>query len=77
MNGITWLASYPKSGNTWLRIFVTNLERDEETRASINDLLLLRNEHVRLELVARSFSFEQAHTHLEPRDPPRRAVIEG
>jgi len=38
VKGITWLASYPKSGNTWLRIFITNLERDEETRASINEL---------------------------------------
>ena len=38
MKGIIWLASYPKSGNTWLRIFITNLERDEETRASINEL---------------------------------------
>ena len=38
MKGIIWLASYPKSGNTWLRIFLTNLERDGETRASINEL---------------------------------------
>ena len=38
MKGFIWLASYPKSGNTWLRIFITNLERDEEKRASINEL---------------------------------------
>jgi len=38
VKGIVWLASYPKSGNTWLRVFLTNLERDGETRASINDL---------------------------------------
>jgi hypothetical protein len=38
VKGIIWLASYPKSGNTWLRIFLTNLERDGETRASINEL---------------------------------------
>ena len=25
MSGIIWLASYPKSGNTWLRIFLANL----------------------------------------------------
>ena len=36
--GIIWLASYPKSGNTWLRIFLTNLAREEETPASINQL---------------------------------------
>jgi aryl sulfotransferase len=38
VKGIVWLASYPKSGNTWLRVFITNLERGGETRASINDL---------------------------------------
>ncbi|MDZ7714316.1 MAG: sulfotransferase domain-containing protein [Rhodovibrio sp.] len=25
MTGITWIASYPKSGNTWVRLFLTNL----------------------------------------------------
>ena len=25
MAGILWLASYPKSGNTWLRIFLANV----------------------------------------------------
>ena len=25
MKGIVWLASYPKSGNTWFRAFLTNL----------------------------------------------------
>jgi len=29
MSGILWLASYPKSGNTWLRIFLANLILDE------------------------------------------------
>ena len=38
MSGIIWLASYPKSGNTWLRIFLTNLNREEEGPASINEL---------------------------------------
>lgn len=38
MNGIVWLASYPKSGNTWFRIFLTNLLRDADEPASINDL---------------------------------------
>jgi len=35
---IIWLASYPKSGNTWFRIFLTNLLRDGDSPASINDL---------------------------------------
>lgn len=38
MNGIIWLASYPKSGNTWFRIFLTNLLRDSDTPANINEL---------------------------------------
>lgn len=38
MSGIIWLASYPKSGNTWLRVFLTNLQRDADEPASINDL---------------------------------------
>ena len=25
MGSILWLASYPKSGNTWVRLFVSNL----------------------------------------------------
>jgi aryl sulfotransferase len=38
MSGIVWLASYPKSGNTWFRIFLTNLLRDGDEPASINEL---------------------------------------
>jgi hypothetical protein len=38
MNRITWLASYPKSGNTWFRIFLTNLLNEEDGPADINDL---------------------------------------
>jgi hypothetical protein len=36
--GILWLASYPKSGNTWVRIFIENLFRNAHAPASINDL---------------------------------------
>ncbi len=38
MKGIVWLASYPKSGNTWFRTFLTNYLRNGDTPASINDL---------------------------------------
>lgn len=38
MSGIVWLASYPKSGNTWFRCFLTNLLRDSDEPASINEL---------------------------------------
>lgn len=36
MGGIYWLASYPKSGNTWLRTFLHNLRRDGDDPANIN-----------------------------------------
>ena len=38
MNGIIWLASYPKSGNTWFRVFLTNLRGEEDGPAQINKL---------------------------------------
>jgi hypothetical protein len=36
--GIFWLASYPKSGNTWLRSFLTNYLRNNSAPADINEL---------------------------------------
>jgi hypothetical protein len=35
---IVWLASYPKSGNTWFRIFLTNLLNHTNEPADINNL---------------------------------------
>ena len=35
---IYWLASYPKSGNTWMRILLTNYLRNADTPADINAL---------------------------------------
>ncbi len=40
MNGIVWLASYPKSGNTWLRILLANYLRDDSRPADINNILV-------------------------------------
>jgi len=36
--GIIWLASFPKSGNTWFRILLANLAAGENGPADINDL---------------------------------------
>ena len=36
MSGILWLASYPKSGNTWLRAFLHNLLRNSRAPFDIN-----------------------------------------
>lgn len=38
MGGIIWLASYPKSGNTWLRAFLHNLLMKSAKPADINAL---------------------------------------
>lgn len=39
MGRIVWLASYPKSGNTWVRAVLTNYLIDGAAPASINDLV--------------------------------------
>jgi hypothetical protein len=36
--GIVWLASYPKSGNTWMRVFLANYVLDRPEPVDINDL---------------------------------------
>lgn len=36
--GIFWLASYPKSGNTWFRAFLQNVREDREEPVRINEL---------------------------------------
>lgn len=36
--GVVWLASYPKSGNTWLRILLANLLADGDGPQDINGL---------------------------------------
>lgn len=38
MGALIWLASYPKSGNTWMRSFLHNLLRGREEPARINEL---------------------------------------
>ena len=38
MGKIIWLASYPKSGNTWMRILLTNYLRNANMPANINNL---------------------------------------
>lgn len=38
MGSIIWLASYPKSGNTWMRILLTNYLRNADEPADINQL---------------------------------------
>jgi aryl sulfotransferase len=39
VSSIVWLASFPKSGNTWLRVLLTNYLRDAGEPADINNLI--------------------------------------
>lgn len=38
MSGIVWLASYPKSGNTWLRALIANYRANAPAPVPINEL---------------------------------------
>ena len=38
MSGFVWLASYPKSGNTWMRILFNGLWRDAGETVDINEI---------------------------------------
>lgn len=38
MSKVVWLASYPKSGNTWVRVLLANYLRDGESPVGINTL---------------------------------------
>ncbi len=37
MGSLVWLASYPKSGNTWMRLFLENYFRNGRQPANINE----------------------------------------
>ncbi len=43
MAGIVWLASYPKSGNTWLRLFMENLFRNAMQPVPINEINVVKH----------------------------------
>lgn len=59
MGKILWLASYPKSGNTWLRAFIHNLMRNSAVPVDINDMNSLTT----------GDSLVQWYRHLDPRPP--------
>lgn len=50
MGNIVWLASYPKSGNTWLRAFLANLVANRSEPVPINDLPRFADDEARPEL---------------------------
>ncbi len=50
MGNIVWLASYPKSGNTWLRAFLANLVADGTSPLPLADLSQYCEDEARPEL---------------------------
>jgi hypothetical protein len=38
MKNIVWLVSYPKSGNTWFRVFLTNYQKNIQDPASLDEI---------------------------------------
>jgi hypothetical protein len=50
MGNIVWLASYPKSGNTWLRAFLANLIAGRPTPVPLADLPRYADQDARPEL---------------------------
>jgi hypothetical protein len=44
--GIFWLSSYPKSGNTWFRIFLANLLHIPKEPIALNDVDCLINDRI-------------------------------
>lgn len=52
MGNIVWLASYPKSGNTWIRAFLANLIANRSDPVPLNDLSHYCEDEARPELFA-------------------------
>lgn len=61
MQCITWLASYPKSGNTWLRVFLANYLLNPAEPVSIN----------KLSAIALGDSLLKAYRKVDPRFDPK------
>ena len=57
MGAIVWLASYPKSGNTWMRAFLHNLLTNPDQPVHINEL--------------DRFSLGDSHRSIRVHDAPR------
>lgn len=70
--GIFWLASYPKSGNTWFRAFLKNLLEDSDKPVSINNLSIGHDIASSIDWISRVAGFDiddlnqQEINHLRP-----------
>jgi aryl sulfotransferase len=73
--GIFWLASYPKSGNTWFRVFLANLLNMTEKPVDINCLHTGMIASAR-EWMENALGFESAHLSHDELDALRPYVYE-
>ena len=74
---IIWLASYPKSGNTWLRFFIISLLMGKKTNLNLNHLRAIKNypdksdfkglltDYLNLEEVAKNWIISQNKINLD------------
>jgi hypothetical protein len=69
--GIVWLASYPKSGNTWFRIVLANMLNTSENPVSLNQINLgiMATERTLMNQVLGFNSSLLYHDELEPLRP--------
>jgi hypothetical protein len=65
-SGIVWLASYPKSGNTWTRSFLHNIAKvlaGEEDEQDINELTRFSGWDISKALYTDALGFEPTESH--------------
>jgi hypothetical protein len=64
MGNLLWIASYPKSGNTWMRAFIENYLQNLPRPVDINDLLKLSTAEARSDRYAQFVSDGRKTTEL-------------
>ena len=74
-NKIVWLASYPKSGNTWVRSFLTNYLNRNTTNFNLDFLQQIKR-FPRQELFDQLFATELPHHDVHGRPTVVRLSIE-
>ncbi|OGT36453.1 MAG: hypothetical protein A3F11_11720 [Gammaproteobacteria bacterium RIFCSPHIGHO2_12_FULL_37_14] len=73
--GIYWLASYPKSGNTWFRIFLANLLNQSDETVDLNAINIGTIASAR-EWIEYALGFESAHLSHNELDALRPLIYE-
>ena len=58
MNKIIWIASYPKSGNTWLRYFLSNYYFNKKNNFEPEIIKNIKKFHLDKEIINSNFHIE-------------------